>query len=132
MVQCQNGSGANRRLRGLAMIIGVLNQKGGAGKTTISVNLAPAFPRNGRGVLLVDADPQGSAIAWSSLRQGEPLFPVIGMAKPTLHLELPNVANAYDLGVIDGAPSVNELARAAMLASDLVVIPAYIRTHKLL
>jgi chromosome partitioning protein len=105
------------------MIIGVLNQKGGAGKTTISVNLAAAFARNGRRVLLVDADPQGSAIAWSSLRQGEPLFPVIGMAKPTLHRELPNVAKAYDLVVIDGAPRVNELARAAMLASDLVVIP---------
>jgi chromosome partitioning protein len=105
------------------MIIGVLNQKGGAGKTTISVNLAAAFARNGRRVLLVDADPQGSAITWSSLRQGEPLFPVIGMAKPTLHRELPNVAKAYDLVVIDGAPRVNELARAAMLASDLVVIP---------
>jgi chromosome partitioning protein len=105
------------------MIIGVLNQKGGAGKTTISVNLAAAFARNGRRVLLVDADPQASAIAWSSLRQGEPLFPVIGMAKPTLHRELPNVAKAYDLVVIDGAPRVNELARAAMLASDLVVIP---------
>jgi chromosome partitioning protein len=105
------------------MIIGVLNQKGGAGKTTISVNLAAAFARNGRRVLLVDADPQASAIAWSSLRQGEPLFPVIGMAKPTLHRELPNVAKAYDLVVIDGAPRVNEIARAAMLASDLVVIP---------
>jgi chromosome partitioning protein len=105
------------------MIIGVLNQKGGAGKTTISVNLAATFAKNGRRALLVDADPQGSALAWSSLRESEPLFPVIGMAKATLHRELPEIAKAYDVVIIDGAPRVNELARAAMLASDLVLIP---------
>jgi chromosome partitioning protein len=105
------------------MIIGVLNQKGGAGKTTISVNLAATFAKNGRRVLLVDADPQGSALAWSSLRQDKPLFPVIGMAKPTLHRELPEIAKGYDVVIIDGAPRVNELARAAMLASDLILIP---------
>jgi chromosome partitioning protein len=105
------------------MIIGVLNQKGGVGKTTVSVNLAATLSRSGRRVLLVDADPQGSALAWSSLRREEPLFPVIGMAKPTLHRELPAIARDYDIAVIDGAPRVNELARAAILASDLVLIP---------
>ena len=104
------------------MIIGVLNQKGGVGKTTISVNLAAALAVNNR-VLLVDADPQGSALAWSSLREREPLFPVVGMAKPTLHRDLPSLARDYDIVVIDGAPRVNELARAAILASDLVLIP---------
>jgi chromosome partitioning protein len=104
------------------MIIGVLNQKGGVGKTTISVNLAAALAVSNR-VLLVDADPQGSALAWSSLREREPLFPVVGMAKPTLHRDLPALARDYDIVVIDGAPRVNELARAAILASDLVLIP---------
>ena len=104
------------------MIIGVLNQKGGVGKTTISVNLAAALAVNRR-VLLVDADPQGSALAWSSLRERDPLFPVVGMAKPTLHRDLPSLARDYDIVVIDGAPRVNELARAAILASDLVLIP---------
>ena len=105
------------------MIIGVLNQKGGVGKTTVSVNLAAAMSAGGRRVLLVDADPQGSALAWSSLRDGVPPFPVIGMAKPTLHRELPALARDYDVVVIDGPPRVNEIARAAILASDLVLIP---------
>jgi chromosome partitioning protein len=105
------------------LIIGVLNQKGGVGKTTIAVNLASCFSHAGRSVLLVDADPQGSALAWSGVRAAEPAFAVVGMAKPTLHRELPALAKNYDVVVVDGAPRVNELARAAILASDLVLIP---------
>jgi hypothetical protein len=52
----------------------------------------------------------------SAAREAEPLFPVVGMAKPTLHRDLPEVARDYDVVVIDGAPRVNELGRAAIMA----------------
>lgn len=105
------------------MIIGVLNQKGGVGKTTLSINLAAALSLSGQRTLLIDADPQASALDWQASRHGETLFPVVGMAKPTLHKDVPNLASSYDHVVIDGPPRVNDLARSAILASDRVLIP---------
>jgi chromosome partitioning protein len=105
------------------MIIGVLNQKGGVGKTTVAVNLAAVFATAGNRVLLVDADPQGSSIAWSAARTSDPLFPVVGMAKSTLHRDLPNLARDYAFVIIDGAPGANEVGRSVIMASDLIIIP---------
>jgi len=105
------------------MIVGVLSQKGGVGKTTIAINTAATLALRGQRVLLVDADPQGSSLAWSSARDRDPLFPVVGMAKPSLHRDLPTMAKDYDVVVIDGAPRVNELGRSAILASDTILIP---------
>ncbi|MBA1159346.1 ParA family partition ATPase [Microvirga mediterraneensis] len=106
------------------MILGVLNQKGGVGKTSLATNLAHTYATQGARVLLVDADPQSkSATRWSSAREIEQLFPVIGMAKPTLHKDLPAVARNYDLTIIDGAPQLAEIGRSILLASDMIVIP---------
>lgn len=105
------------------MIIGVLQQKGGVGKTTLALNLAAYFATTGARTLLVDADPQASALAWSSVRDKAPMFPVIGMPKPTLHKDLPAIARNYDVVVIDGAPRVNDLARSAIVACDVILIP---------
>ena len=58
----------------LGVILAVLNQKGGTGKTTMAIHLAAALARDGARVLLIDADPQGSALDWSALRQGAQPF----------------------------------------------------------
>ena len=105
------------------MIFGVLNQKGGVGKTTLSVNLAASLARGGARVLLIDADPQGSALDWAAARDGEPLFSVVGFPRPSIHREISQVGQGYDHIVIDGPPRVTDLARSAIMASDVVLIP---------
>lgn len=105
------------------MIVGVLNQKGGVGKTTLSVNLAAALARDGSRVLLIDADPQGSALDWAAAREGEPLFSVVGLPRATVHREIGTIGKGYDHIIIDGPPRVTDLARSAIMASDVVVIP---------
>ena len=105
------------------MIIGVLNQKGGVGKTTIAIHLAAAFARQNRRVLLIDADPQGSALDWDASRKASPLFTVLGKPTATLHRDMHVLVADFDHVVIDGPPRVDEIARSAIMASDLVLIP---------
>ncbi len=105
------------------MIVGVLNQKGGVGKTTLSVNIAAALTRSGARVLLIDADPQGSALDWSAAREGDSLFSVIGLPRASVHKEIGEIGKGYDHIIIDGPPRVTDLARSAIMASDLVLIP---------
>ena len=104
-------------------VIAVLNQKGGVGKTTLTVHLATAMARRGEKVLLIDVDPQGSALDWAAARQGKPLFPVAGLPKAGLHKELPSLASDYSVVFIDGPPRVYDVSRSAIMASDLVLIP---------
>jgi chromosome partitioning protein len=104
-------------------VIAILNQKGGVGKTTLAVHLATALARKKRSVILLDADPQGSALDWAAARQGNPLFPVVGLPKSSIHKELPTLAANYDVVVIDGPPRVYDVARSAIMAADLVLVP---------
>jgi chromosome partitioning protein len=109
------------------MIVVFLNQKGGVGKTTLALHLAGQWAREGRRVTVIDADPQGSALDWSEQRARERLpglFGVIGLARDTLHLEVPELARSVDHVVIDGPPRVAGLMRSALLTADLVLIPA--------
>lgn len=109
------------------MIVAFLNQKGGVGKTTLSLHVAGAWATRGRRVVVIDADPQASALDWSGqrTREGLPrLFGVLGLARDTLHVEAPAIARGVHHVLIDGSPRIAPLMRSAMLAADLVVVPA--------
>ncbi len=109
------------------MIVALLNQKGGVGKTTLALHLAGAWARQGCRVTVIDADPQGSALDWSEQRAkegGSRLFGVLGLARDTLHREAPEIARGVDHVVIDGPPRIAGLMRSALLAADLVIVPA--------
>ena len=106
----------------MSKIIAVLNQKGGAGKTTLSTNLARALQLGGDKVLLVDSDPQGSARDWNAAGNGE-LLPVIGLDRPTLAKDIQAIRDNQDWIIIDGAPQIAELAVAAIKCADLILIP---------
>lgn len=105
------------------MIIAVQNQKGGVGKTTLAIHISYALSLQGGRVLLVDADPQGSARDWGAARINELPFPIVGLDRPTIHRDLPAIAKSYHHVVIDGPPRVSGLARSAIMAAELIMIP---------
>lgn len=108
------------------MIVALLNQKGGVGKTTLALHLAGEWAHQGKRVIVIDADPQSSALDWSEQRPREGLpraFGVNGLARDTLHREVPDLARNLDHVVIDGPPRVAALMRSALLAADIVLIP---------
>lgn len=108
------------------MIFALLQQKGGGGKTTLATHLAGELASRETSVLVIDADPQGSALDWSQRRTllGLPRrFGVVGLARETLHQEVPQIARHTHHVIIDGPPRVTALARSAILAADLVLVP---------
>ena len=104
------------------MIVSFLNQKGGVGKTTLSVNVAAFLARRGDRVLLIDADKQGSATTWASVREDAP-FQVVSMARANMARDALKLAKDYTHTVIDGPPHAEEIARSCIVASDFVALP---------
>ncbi|MEI8321198.1 MAG: ParA family partition ATPase [Alphaproteobacteria bacterium] len=105
------------------MIISFLNQKGGVGKTTLAINVAGYLASKGLKILVIDADEQRSSLNWARMREIDPIFTTVGMPEPILHKDGVTLAKEYDHVIIDGPPRVYAVARSAIVASDLVVIP---------
>ena len=108
------------------MIVALLNQQHGVGKTTLALHLAGVWACQSQRVAVIDADPQGCALECSELRTQEGLprrFTVIGLTRNTLHREAPNVARDVDRVIVDGPSHIAALTRSALLTADLVLVP---------
>ena len=108
-------------------IIACAGQKGGSGKSTVAINVSAELVEQGLSVLLVDADPQGSARTWGDVaaEQGHKGPTVIsmgaGLHKPD---QLPQLSQAFDWTIIDCPPRHGDIQRAALMVSDLAVLPS--------
>ncbi|MGX9849492.1 ParA family protein [Limimaricola litoreus] len=107
-------------------------QKGGAGKTALSRNLAALAAEDGQRVLLVDLDPQGTTRRWLARRQADHPTMLDDDPEPgELPAILPHLSSHFDLVVIDTPPQVPGWMQDVMGASDLVVIPSRASTDDL-
>ena len=107
-----------------ARIFAISNQKGGTGKTTLSMNFAAGLASRGR-TLVVDTDPQGSALQWAGLAPDEKPFPVsVITLAGNLAREIKRFSEDYQYLVIDCPPTLeSEATQLAMTAADTVLIP---------
>lgn len=103
--------------------LALLSQKGGSGKTTLSLNLAIAATKSNRSVVVIDLDPQQSAARWARLRSADEPVIISGHA-PNLSALLDQArAGGADLAIIDTAPKSESASLTAAKAADLLLIP---------
>lgn len=104
------------------MIISILNQKGGTGKTTLAVNIAREYTIRTMKTLLVDSDSQGSAQRWHE-RSGGDLIDLTCLAMTTLDKDVMKYSKRYERIIIDGSPRITTITICAIKAADIILIP---------
>jgi chromosome partitioning protein len=103
--------------------IAVVSQKGGSGKSTLSVHLAVAALHAGHKVAILDTDPQGSAAAWGEARKADDP-PVVALAAGDLAGALDEArAEGYDVVLIDTQPRASASLANIIAAADWALIP---------
>lgn len=106
-------------------IIVIAGRKGGIGKSTIAGNLASEFLTMGQTVVVLDADPQHSLVAWAA--QGDGLLAkcvtCVEKGKDDLRVKVRNAEKTSDIILIDTPPGLPDIAYQAMLLGDLVLLP---------
>jgi chromosome partitioning protein len=103
--------------------ISILSQKGGAGKTTIAINLAGAAEALEFSAAIIDLDPQASAKAWHDHRKRERPAVISAQAAMLQEILKTSADHGADLCIIDTAPHSETAALTAAKAADLVLIP---------
>jgi chromosome partitioning protein len=108
-------------------VIAIAQQKGGAGKTALAIQLAVAWQRAKKRVAMLDIDPQGSLAAWRGLRDrlvGEETAPMVeAISGWRLGNRLTQAARDADLVIVDTPPHAETDAKTAIRAADLVILP---------
>ena len=96
------------------MIVSFINQKGGVGKTTLSINVAD-YLANAHKVLLIDADKQASATSWASLREDNK-FQVISLTRESMANDILKLSEGFQYTIIDAPPHAEGIARSCIIA----------------
>ena len=104
------------------MIISFINQKGGVGKTTTAINLASSLVRKNHNLVLIDADPQGSAATWHSIEDNQ-AFEILDHPGELIQADIETLETAYDFVIIDAPPAVDDKVKTILKASDLAILP---------
>jgi chromosome partitioning protein len=104
------------------MIISVVNQKGGVGKTTIAINIGIGMARRNYKVGFLDTDPQGTASQWQSI-EGNVAFEVRRHPSRVSTGEIMEVEQNHGVLIIDTPPAIGEITQSVLELSDLAIIP---------